>query len=362
MKKLLKVARSSSNAFRQVVRARIVLLGQLGYHQDAISGMGYGCSKTVAKWIDRFRESKPIASLSDRDRSGRPRCYQGAFRQKIIAIACQSPDELGLRGLSHWSLRDIAGFVPRFLNSQAPVSYETVRQILKSSLLKPHRIKYYLCRTDPHFVEKASNILSLYDRHRQDPGAFHLICFDELTGIQALERKHPTLAMKPGMIERQEFEYIRHGTRCLMAGFMVATGKVFARVYTNRKRPRFMLFLDGLVDSLRDKKEIHIVLDNLNTHMGDEIDDWLQSKKGRVVLHYTPFHGSWLNQVEIWFSILKRKCLKRGVFTSTDDLKHEMLRFVGLWNRYYAHPFNWTYTEEKFLRSIEQKQRLALAA
>jgi transposase len=362
MKKLLRVARSSSHAFRHVVRARIVLFSQLGYHHDVISRMGYGCERTVAKWINRFSKSKPIASLLDRHRPGRPRCYQGAFRQQIIALACQAPDELGLKGLSHWSLRDIAGFIPRFLKAQSRVSHETVRQILKSSLLKPHRIRYYLCRTDPQFVEKATKILNLYDKHRQDPEAFHLVCFDELTGIQALQRKHPTLPMMPGRIERQEFEYIRHGTRCLMSAFMVASGKVFARVYINRKRPRFMLFLDGLVDSLRDKKQIHIILDNLNTHRGEEIDDWLQSKRGRVLFHYTPFHGSWLNQVEIWFSILKRKCLKRGSFTSTDDLKHNMLRFIGLWNRYYAHPFNWTYTEEKFLRSIEEKEHLPLAA
>lgn len=362
MKKLVEVARSVSNDFRQVVRARIVLLGQLGYCQNTISAMGYGCGKTVAKWCHRFNKSNPVASLSDRERHGRPRCYQGAFRQQIIAIVCQSPDQLGLRGLSHWSLRDIAGFIPRFLKSQCRVSHETVRQILKSSLLKPHRIKYYLCRTDPRFVEKASNILSLYDKHRQNPEAFHLVCVDELTGIQALERKHPTLPMRPGKIERREFEYIRHGTRCLIAGFMVATGKVFGRVYTNRIRPKFILFLDGLVNSLQDKKEIHVVLDNLNTHKGKEIDDWLQSKKGRVVFHFTPFHGSWLNQVEIWFSILKRKCLKRGNFISTDDLKHKILNFLGLWNLFYAHPFNWTYTEEKFLRSLEENEKLALAS
>jgi len=244
MKKLARVAaRSSSNAFRQVVRARIVLLAQLGYHKDAISGMGYGGGKTVAKWIDGVNRSNPIASLSDRDRPGRPRIYQGAFRQKIIAFACQSPDELGLRGLTHWSLRDIAAFIPRFLDSQCQVNCETVRQILKSSLLKPHRIKYYLCRTGPQFVEKATKILNLYDKHRQDPEAFHLVCFDELTGIQALERKHPTLPMIPGKIERQEFEYIRHG----LASTIVATQLPIENWHQNIRDPTIA---DAILDRL----------------------------------------------------------------------------------------------------------------
>ena len=350
---LLALARSTSSEYRLVRRAQMICLLNQGYTAKELQRAGYGEARTIVLWEERYRQKPGLESLEDRLRSGRPPLYDGTIRQKVLAFVCQYPDELGFKGLTHWTLRDAAEMMAIYAGLPQ-ISYETVRQILKSSALKPHRFQYYLKRTDPDFMAKALEIIRLYEQHRSCPDDFDLVCIDELTGIQALQRKYPLLPVGPGLIERREFEYSRHGTRCLISAFDVGSGLIYGKVTPNRKRPTFMAFLDEVL-RWRPDKELHLIMDNLNTHKGPVIGDWLKAQGGRVHIHYTPFHGSWLNMIEIWFGILKAKCIKRGDFINGDDLVSKIISYIHLWDYHFAHPFNWSFTEEKFWEWYKKK-------
>ena len=198
------------------------------------------------------------------------------------------------------------------------------------------------------------------------------VSVDEMTGIQALERAKETLPMKQNMVERPEYEYIRHGTQCLLAGFDVATGEVFSVCQSHRKEQDFVDFIKALEEHHYGYTQLQIVADNLNTHQSERLvrhvaersgfegslgvkgktgilksqmsrAEFLSRKSHKIVFNYTPKHASWMNQIEIWFGILMRKVLKRGNFISTDDLKSKLTRFVDYHNKFYAHPYNWKY-------------------
>lgn len=350
----MNIAHSTSMEFRLVRRAQIICLTSQGVALKDIEEAGYGQTRTIRIWVDRYVQTPGIDSLKDKPRPGRPPVYDGPIKQKVIAFVCQYPDEWGLTGLTNWSLREVEKFMPQFIGDGFDMSYETIRRILNSSALQPHRVRYYLNRTDPDFVAKALDVIRLYEQQRKNPDSFDLLCIDELSGIQALQRKYPNLPMLPGKVERREFEYIRHGTRCLIAAYDAGNGYVYGNVYPDRKGSTFLGFLNELV-IWRSDKELHIVMDNLNTHKGPTIDDWVKCQNGRVFIHYTPFHGSWLNMIEIWFGILKKKCIARGNFESCLELDAKIMNYIYLWDYFFAHPFNWTFTEKRFIEWYEKQ-------
>jgi transposase len=235
------------------------------------------------------------------------------------------------------------------------LSPATVQRILAALVRKPHRRRYFLTRTDPECEEQRAEILNLYV---QPPRRGRVLCRDEKTSIQALARLHPTLPLRPGVVERQEVEYVRHGTVDLFAAFDVGTGEVFAQGYHRQTNLEFRHFLRALRARDPDSRW-HLILDNAGYHKKQAVLDWCAAQRPKVTLHWLPAHGSWLNQVEIWFSILSRKCLRRASVRSTHDLRDLIPRFIKTWNTHFAHPFAWTYTGKPLAVAPQHYELLA---
>ena len=218
-----------------------------------------------------------------------------------------------------------------------------IGRILDEAEIKPHRVRSWCHSEDPQFQEKMRAIVRLYVSR---PSGEPVLCIDEKTGMQALSRSRQLSVAQPGRAGRMDFEYKRNGTRCLFACFNTGTGKVLARCTETRTRADFFSFIDEVASVYRQSR-VHIVLDNLNTHTntsrGSFIDDWNRRHRKRFVFHYTPTHGSWLNQVELWFAIVSRRVLRYGNFHSPGELVNAIEAFVRRWNRCEAHPFRWTY-------------------
>jgi len=223
------------------------------------------------------------------------------------------------------------------------VSPRTVGRILEDAEIKPHRVKMWCHSDDPDYQEKMRTIVNLYVHL---PKGEPVLSIDEKSGMQALSRRHSLRLAGPGREGRFDFEYKRNGTRCLFACFNVGTGKVLGQCTRQRKRTDFLSFLDQVASIYRQRR-VHVVLDNLNTHrdtnQGAFMTEWNRRHGGRFVFHYTPTHGSWLNQVELWFCILTRRILRYGNFHSPDELVRGILAFIREWNDTEAHAFRWTY-------------------
>ena len=237
--------------------------------------------------------------------------------------------------MTHWSL----ALLGEWVRSQGlAFSDRSVGRILAQAALQPHRQKMYLTSHDEEFRQKRDDVLHLY---YDAPPQEHVICLDEKTGMQALERRYPDLAMRPGRPVRREFEYVRHGTLCLMGAYDVRARKLFGFVSEDHDSDTFVALLD-VVDQSYPEGRGHLVCDNLSAHDTDEVHDWLEEHP-RWTLHFTPKHASWLNQIECAFSILGRHVLARGSFWSLEELRASVHDYLLWFNVTDAAPFNWTY-------------------
>lgn len=236
--------------------------------------------------------------------------------------------------MTQWSHALLAGHL---LGLNLKLSESTVRRILNDADLQPHRQKMWLSSQDDEFRAKRDDILRVY---YDTPANEHIICLDEKTGIQALDRRYPDIAMKPGQPIRREFEYIRHGTLALMGAFDVRRGKLFGFCSSEHDGLTFVDLLDA-VDSCYPEGRGHLIMDNLSAHDTDDVNDWLDDHP-RWKRHFTPKHASWLNQIECMFGILQRHVITRGSFASTDDLCEKLYAYMS-WHNRTDQPFHWSY-------------------
>ncbi|MCP4475118.1 MAG: IS630 family transposase [Gammaproteobacteria bacterium] len=347
---------------------------------------------TVKKWVKRWNSAEPklvalIESgakpaklrdkirevLADAARSGAPRKLPLETVTLVIALACENPQDSG-RPISHWTSRELADEASK-REGIGRISHSTVKRILDAAELKPHRIRYWLNASPEDrqaFAQKVRQVCGLYlQAQDMEAKGIHLVSTDEKTGIQALERLHPTLAMRPGLEERQEFEYKRHGTQALIGNFRVATGEVEGSIGATRTEQDFAVHIARTIDTDPQAGWI-FVLDQLNTHKSEALvrlvarhlglaEDlgskgrsgilksmstraaFLSDPSHRIRFVYVPKHTSWLNQIELWFSILGRKLLKRASFCSVEELRTRILAFIDYFNETMAKPFKWTY-------------------
>jgi len=317
------------------LRARIILLSQHGRRVvDTAAALSID-EQRVRRWRKRFIEHG-LAGLRDRKRGGRPREISEKEWTKVAVLVVQPPRKFGL-AINRWTVRDLARFVASRYGYR--ISRTSISRFLRGMALKPHRFRYWLNPQDPDFDAKAGEICRLY---LSPPPKTTVLCIDEKPGVPLRTRVHPTRPMWLGRIARVEFEYRRHGTRCIFAAFNIKTGHVITRVERDRRLPRVFDFLERLCAAY-PRGPLIIVSDNISTRTGKAAQAWL-ARHPRVQLVFTPRHGSWLNQVEIWLSILTRKCLKGRSFADGHQIASAVYAFTRLWNGDIGHPFKWTYT------------------
>jgi hypothetical protein len=313
----------------------------------------------------------------------------GAFPpDELVAVVnlATSKTEAHEQPASRWSLDDLAFAIVNEAHHRA-MSRSTIWRVLDDADLKPHHSVYWLNSHDPDFDAKAQAICRLYvEAPRLYQQGRLVICCDEKTGMQILQRKYPTQPVAPGKPEKREFEYIRHGTRALIASFVVPTGEVVWDLGVTRTSADFGHHIGHVATQFRQFERIDWIVDNLNTHWSLEVCEYIaalsdvpfeprQLRTGRQrrafltdpthkhVFHFTPTHGSWLNQVELWFSVLSRRFLRRGDFASPAEFEQRLRAFLEAYNARYAHPYRWTYTGQPLVRgtpfaqSRRQQQR-----
>lgn len=328
-----------------VQRARIVLMAHQGRGTKEISERLSCSSRNVRKWKARFSASPSMKTLEDRERSGRPARISVEIRCKLVQIACERPADQDSPALFRdiWTYESLACALEQQTGYHLSVS--EVGRILRFEKIRPHRVRQWLKSSDPNFLPKAKRICNLYSR---PPKNAVVVCVDEKP-MQVLERKHPTHVDPRDGSVRYEYEYKRHGTQSLLAAFNVKTGGVFGRVVPHRTGDALVSFMNALARRY-PKKKVYVVWDNLNIHFDGKDKRWKKFNKrhgGRFRFVYTPIHASWMNQVEIWFSILQRRILKHGDFASRDEQAKRVIGFIKHWNRAECHPFRWTWRTDK---------------
>jgi transposase len=323
-------------------RSRIVALASEGLANAQIAERLGVSRPTVILWRTRYAQGG-LDALVDRHRSGRPRQIDDDMRLDIVARTLAGPPKR--LGVTHWSTRLLA--------SQVGVSNFTVSRIWREYGLKPHRTQTFKFSTDPELVEKIRDIVGLY---LNPPERAVVLCVDEKSQIQALDRTQPILPLRPGLAERRTHDYVRHGTATLFAALEVATGKVTEECFERHRHQEFLRFLKRVAKAY-PRGHLHIVLDNYGTHTHPVVKAWLE-RHPRIHLHFTPTGASWLNMVEIFFGIITKQAIRRGSFASVKDLTQAIRRFIDAWNER-CEPFVWTKeADELITRTMRKKTSL----
>lgn len=324
--------RSQTGSARDARRARIVLLAAQGRPAAEIAEL-VGCSaNTVSTWRGAYAK-RGLAGLADAPRSGRPPVVDADKQREVLWHTLREPPpELGI---THWS--------SRLLASRVGLHFTQVAAIWRRWGIQPWREETFKFSTDPELEGKVRDVVGLY---LAPPDNAIVLCVDEKSQVQALDRTQPMLPVRPGLPARRTHDYVRHGTTTLFAALEVATGKVVDACYTRHRHQEFLRFLRQVAKAY-PRTKLHIVCDNYATHKHPKVRAWLE-RNPRITLHFTPTSASWLNLVEVFFSIITRQAIRRGTFASVPDLVDAIRTFIDAYNER-CEPFVWTKTADEIL-------------
>ena len=333
---LLSLANSRALPHGLVRRAQIVLACADGEANSSIARRMKLSNATVGKWRRRYRQHG-IEGLHEELRAGRPRSLDDERVAEVInkALKTRPPAD------THWSVRSMA--------EHTGVSKSTVQRWFNLFGVQPHRQKHFKLSNDPFFIEKVRDIVGLY---LNPPDHAMVLCVDEKTQVQALNRTQPMLPMGLGYVEGVTHDYVRHGTTTLFAALDVANGEVITQCKARHRHQEFLAFLRHVDASVPKDLDVHLVIDNYATHKHAKVKAWL-ARRPRYHIHYTPTYASWLNQVERWFGIITQRAIRRGSFSSVKQLTSKIQQFVENYNQT-ASPFAWTATAKSILDKIER--------
>lgn len=316
------------------LRARIILRAADGVANRTVAEEENITPQTVGKWRRRFLEGG-VDGLLDEPRPGAPRTITDEDVERVITLTLEETP----KDATHWSTRSMA--------RRTGLTQSAVSRIWRAFALQPHRSESFKLSSDPLFIEKVRDIVGLY---LHPPERAAVLSVDEKTQVQALDRSAPLLPMRPGQIERRTHDYVRHGTTSLFAALDTKTGEVLGECHRRHRSVEFRKFLDTIDKAVPEDLDVHLILDNYQTHKTDLIKRWL-AKRPRFHLHFTPTSASWLNQVERWFAALTEKQIRRGVHRSTRQLEEAIHRYIDATNED-PQPFVWTKSADQILDTI----------
>jgi transposase len=315
-------------------RARMILLCAEGRTNTRVAEQIRVRTQTVGKWRQRFVDRR-LDGLLDEPRPGTPRKVSDAEVERVLTMTLESTP----KDATHWSTRSLA--------KESGLSRSTVNRIWRAFALQPHRSETFKLSKDPLFIDKVRDIVGLY---LNPPDRALVLCVDEKSQIQALDRTQPLLPMRPGQVERRTHDYARHGTTSLFAALDVKTGTVIGECHRRHRSMEFRKFLDTIDQAVPQPLDVHLILDNYGTHKTAAIRRWL-AKRPRFHVHFTPTSASWINLVERWFAALTEKQIRRGVHRSVRELETTIKRYLATTNAS-PQPFVWTKTADEILANV----------
>lgn len=315
-------------------RSRIVLACAGGKTNTAVATELHITKATVGKWRVRFVQ-RGLDGLLDEPRPGAPRKISDADVERVVTLTLETTPA----DATHWSTRSMA--------QRSGLGRNTISRIWRAFGLQPHRTETFKLSSDPLFIEKVRDIVGLY---LNPPDRALVLCVDEKTQVQALDRTRPLLPMRPGQVERRTHDYVRHGTTSLFAALDAQTGKVIGQCHRRHRSVEFRKFLDTIDAAVPTELDVHLIMDNYGTHKTALIQRWL-AKRPRFQVHFTPTSASWLNLVERWFGLLTEKQIRRGTHRSTQALEAAIGHYLNLTNEH-PKPFVWTKTADDILANI----------
>lgn len=334
--KLEQWARRRKTAQALALRARIVLACASGETNQAAARRLGVSGATVGKWRERFRQRR-LEGLTDEPRPGAPRKISDAQVEEVVTRTLEGPPPHA----THWSTRTMA--------RQTGLSQSAISRIWRAFCLQPHRVENFKLSADPFFIEKVRAIVGLY---LNPPERAVVLCLDEKSQVQALDRTRPILPLRPGIPERQTHDYIRHGTTSLFAALDVASGEVVGQCQRRHRQQEFLKFLERIDAAVPPGRDVHLILDNYATHKTPKVMRWF-ARRPRYFIHFTPTGASWLNLVERFFAEITQRRIRRASFDSVRELERAIADYLDDHNRD-PRPFVWTATADAILAKVKR--------